>query len=311
MLQKYKKILSTIRAKLPQLLGLPEEIAKLQESLIVIQERNKTDLARLLFRIDALSAHIDDNLPIRKRNHVISLMQHSEIFGLLKSDKSKASYSQYRDDIIFEHIFSVLGIDRPTYIDIGAHHPTYLSNTARLYDRGCSGVNIEANPVLFDEFSKTRPRDVNLNLGVGPKAGLMKFWLIKDSPALSTFEVAQVERLMRIGKVIEKELEVEVVRLESIIEEHLSGNFPDFMTIDVEGGDYGILESINFGKYRPKVICVEINTHDRLLRCVEIEFLLFKNGYFHFGDVGGGIEGRNALFVDAAHHDKFIIRSGL
>jgi hypothetical protein len=137
----------------------------------------------------------------------------------------------------------------------------------------------------------------------------MKFWLIKDSPALSTFEEAQVEKLLRLGKIIERTIKVDVVRLDSIIEEYCSGQFPDFLTIDVEGGDFGILNSINFNRFRPKLICVEINTHDRLLRCVEIEFLLFKNGYFHFGDVGGEIEGRNALFVDAAYLNKFLIKA--
>ena len=37
----------------------------------------------------------------------------------------------------------------------------------------------------------------------------------------------------------------------------LRGSIPDFLSIDVEGLDIEIIKSIDFVKYRPKVICVE------------------------------------------------------
>lgn len=132
----------------------------------------------------------------------------------------------------------------------------------------------------------------------------MKFWTFKDSPALSTFSEGQVERLVRMGKAIESVISIDVITFESIIKDYCSDRSPDFLTIDVEGSDYEILKTIDFGRYRPKLICVEINTHDRLLRSLDIEFLLFRNNYFHFGDVGGGLEGRNSLFVDFCLFEK-------
>ncbi len=65
---------------------------------------------------------------------------------------------------IFEHC---LLLKQPTYLDIGAHHPTYLINTAFFYLKGLRGVCIEPDPFLFAEFKKERKKDTCLNVGIG------------------------------------------------------------------------------------------------------------------------------------------------
>ena len=40
------------------------------------------------------------------------------------------SYSQCGEDLLVDYIFKLRGIERPSYLDIGAHDPYYLSNTA-------------------------------------------------------------------------------------------------------------------------------------------------------------------------------------
>src|SRR5437763_16778861 len=58
------------------------------------------------------------------------------------------TYAQFGEDLIFLNIFALLGINTPSYIDVGAHHPVNISNTALLYERGCRGIKIDANPDL-------------------------------------------------------------------------------------------------------------------------------------------------------------------
>lgn len=58
-------------------------------------------------------------------------------------DFKKISYSQCGEDLIVSFIFNRLGILNPNYIDIGAHHPYKLSNTAFFYESGSRGINIE------------------------------------------------------------------------------------------------------------------------------------------------------------------------
>ena len=72
------------------------------------------------------------------------------------------------------------------YVDVGAHHPRRYSNTYLFYKRGWRGINIDAAPGSMKSFSKTRPRDINLEIGCAKQAGLKEF-IIYDQPLVSTF----------------------------------------------------------------------------------------------------------------------------
>lgn len=79
----------------------------------------------------------------------------------------RKSYAQHGEDVlIFDFFKTWLKIKNPTYIDIGAHHPYEISNTAIFYENGCRGVNIEANPILFENFKHERPNDINICCGI-------------------------------------------------------------------------------------------------------------------------------------------------
>ena len=57
-----------------------------------------------------------------------------------------------------------------------------------------------------------------------------------------------------------RKIEVET----SIFSELVVDNF-DFLNIDCEGNDYKIIKSIDFKKYTPKLICVEIHSKNKQL----------------------------------------------
>ena len=100
---------------------------------------------------------------------------------------AKYSFSQCGEDLIIEYVFTLRGISHPSYIDIGANHPFFLSNTALFYLKGCRGINIEANPYLMDDFLKYRSEDTNLNYGINiNNETVLDFYIMNDS-TLSTF----------------------------------------------------------------------------------------------------------------------------
>jgi hypothetical protein len=68
------------------------------------------------------------------------------------------TYAQHGDDLAVLNIFKRLGIERPSYLDVGAYHPFDLSNTALLYERGSRGINVEPNEALFGAVSSRRGR---------------------------------------------------------------------------------------------------------------------------------------------------------
>jgi FkbM family methyltransferase len=201
--------------------------------------------------------------------------------------KSKQSFSQCGEDLLVNYIFSLRGIKYPTYIDIGANHPFFLSNTAFFYIKGCRGVNIEANPSLMNEFEFFRRKDTNLNLGIGPVNGEMDFFVIND-PTLSTFSKNEADRLTTTGSYYVLAVKkVKLVTITDVINKYCNGHFPDFLSIDVEGLDYDILRSIDFDKHWPKVICVEAAEYSPVgagARKDDIIDFLISKGYYEYAN---------------------------
>ena len=55
-------------------------------------------------------------------------------------------YSQNQEEL---HIARIVGDQPGRYLDIGAYNPKLFSNTRALYERGWSGVMVEASPGPF------------------------------------------------------------------------------------------------------------------------------------------------------------------
>lgn len=113
---------------------------------------------------------------------------------LLWGKHARISYSQTGEDLIVESVFTALGIPRPSYLDIGAHDPVYLSNTYIFYRKGCRGVCVEADTALHRKIARKRPGDVCLNIGIGASGEGTAPFYIMSSPTLNTFSREEAER---------------------------------------------------------------------------------------------------------------------
>jgi FkbM family methyltransferase len=214
---------------------------------------------------------------------------------------SKRSYSQCGEDLIVEYVFRARSVGLPTYLDIGAHHPYYLSNTARFYLKGCRGINIEANPVLLPQFHKHRPKDINLNIGIGGSETELDFHVMEDN-TLSTFSTDEVNSLLQAGQKLAVTKKIRIRPIRSVLDEHSTGTFPDFLSLDAEGMDLAILRTIDFSKSFPKVICVEAAeyspTGSGARRNDIIEFLISR-GYFEYANTN-----LNAIMVSTSFWER-------
>lgn len=202
------------------------------------------------------------------------------------------SYSQHGEDFLIVNLFNLMGIDKPSYLDLGAHHPSEISNTKMLYDAGSRGVNVEANPLLMEEFHRQRPEDKNINIGIGLTKGVFPFYRVDPKSGLNTFVP---EELVRVGIEATSVVEVEVVTIAELLVCRLSG-WPDFLNMDIEGLDFEILKDAEFtrevkfelppipgsspiymrGTLRgPKVICAEIRDYEQK----KTKDLMLKKGY--------------------------------
>lgn len=201
--------------------------------------------------------------------------------------KILSSYSQYLEDIFVDSIFR--GKATGTYIDIGANDPSELSNTKRFYDRGWTGVNVEPDVSMYNKICQTRPRDINLNLGIGKQADNLTFYELAPN-TLSTFnKKSALESIKNEGAKIVSETLVKIISLTELFKTTVPDTKVDFLSLDAEGYEQEILTSNDWKIYRPVAIVIELNQD----RKGNVFYFLKKQGYIlvYFN-------GTNGIFVD-------------
>ena len=109
---------------------------------------------------------------------------------------------------------------------------------------GWSGVNVDANQELINAFKKARPRDVNLCAAVGlqPKYTFTIF----EEAAISTLDSEWRNKFINENNKIAREVEVEGRKLRSILDDFQPQQRIDLLSIDAEGSDLQVLQSLEF-----------------------------------------------------------------
>ena len=165
-------------------------------------------------------------------------------------------YSQNGEDLILSRFLN--NKKGGFFVDVGAHHPIRFSNTYLFYKKGWTGINIDAMPGSMTQFNKIRPKDINIESGVGLKNDKLTFYQFNES-ALNTFSKKEALSKNKDGYEIIKSNLVQVESLENLLDKYMPKNTKiDFLNIDVEGKDEEVLISNNWEKYNPNYILVEI-----------------------------------------------------
>lgn len=203
----------------------------------------------------------------------------------------EVSFSQSGEDILSLYALRRLGITVPSYIDIGANHPTKFSNTYLFYLLGGRGLNIEPDPEMAALIRKERPRDETLNVGAGREAGELEFFIMAQS-AFNTCSRSEAEEVQRTsGIALRKTMKIEVVNVGALLRER--GFSPDFMNVDVEGMDMDILASIDWERNRPGVVCVETVDYTTQQKRPEVTEFMRSKDYAPYADTF-----LNTIFID-------------
>jgi FkbM family methyltransferase len=172
------------------------------------------------------------------------------------------TYSQFGEDHLILNLLYLLGIRNPTFLDVGAHHPVNCNNTALLYSQGHRGISVEPNLSFKPLYEQLRPEDRLLTVGVGPATGTIDYYMIDDFSGRNTFNREVAEEFVRAYPQfsIREVRKIPVVTLDSIIDNHCEGRWPDLFCIDAEGLDLAIIRSSRLQAspgQGPAVVCVE------------------------------------------------------
>lgn len=171
--------------------------------------------------------------------------------------KCQLSYSQFGEDMVLSWL--ARGRKRPGfYVEIGAFHPVWLSNTYALYCKGWRGITVEARAGATADFALHRPGDTHLELCVCPQPGSSVEFFVFEDPGLCTVDPAQADEYLKMGHRLKTRHRVAAATLPEILEKHAPPNTPiDLLSIDIEGVDEPVLRANDWERFRPTILIVE------------------------------------------------------
>ncbi len=186
---------------------------------------------------------------------------------------SRRSFAANGEDLLVEGWLRNYGCDfsRVRYVDIGANHPKFLSNTFMFYEAGASGILVEPDPDNAELLRSKRPRDIVVNSGVAFDERRSATLFRITSSGFNTFSRSQADFAIqssrqwphRYHQEIVGEITVPLVPINEIISKYAIA--PDFVSIDTESLDLPILRTLDLSLLNstpgiPTLICIEASS---------------------------------------------------
>ena len=181
----------------------------------------------------------------------------SSVYSTEQAIRHIPDYSQDHEQ---GHILKALaGVTKGRFLDIGAYHPTDLSNTRGLYELGWEGVLVEPSPAPMISLMKEYGRDSRITLlqalvAPGHEGGCRSM-VVTDGP-YSTIDPSNFSKWKNhVGYYAQ--VMIPIIPLKALLQ---MGPF-DFIDIDVEGGSKDLFVGMLDLQVRPKCVCVEYDEH--------------------------------------------------
>jgi FkbM family methyltransferase len=187
------------------------------------------------------------------------------------------TYAQNFEDLMLHR--ALRNVREGFYIDVGANLPHAESVTKAFYDRGWHGINVEPTECTYAALVEQRPRDTNLPVALWNEAGERTLFLVADSEAFATLNPHWAQQHRDAGRTV-TEAHIVTETLASICERYVDAPEIHFLKIDVEGGEFEVLEGGDFTRWRPWIILGEAHGPDFFVNHYQPwEDLLLDEGY--------------------------------
>jgi hypothetical protein len=186
-------------------------------------------------------------------------------------------------------------IKKGFYLDIGAHHPKFESNTYALYNRGWRGINVDLSSLSIRLFNLYRKHDTNICAAISNFDAKGKLYEFGQVSCINTLDEEFAQKVSKNTGLIYQIKEIDILSIKSVLscaKDKISQI--DYLNIDCEGVDLQVLEGFPFEEYRPVVITIE--NHIQYLESLsknEIVNFLKPKEYILIGVVGPTL-----VFVD-------------
>lgn len=304
--EKYEALIAAITKQYDDQEARSTRLAQIHEE----QTQRCDELARIVSRqAEELQAQREDlNYAVQRVEESANSMNtlralHPQIFveNRLGTCELPGRTSQSGEDGVLDHIFDALGyrFEDITYLDLGANHAKYLSNTYYFYVNGSKGVLVEANPSLIPELKFYRNRDVILNRCVTAEVGNpIPFYTVENGDGLSSPDEASVLHAIQKKPDLRQgpTVQVQRVTVNELFETYFE-DAPTFVSLDIEGNEMAILCSIDFDVHRPLLYIIEVIPYEPCLfigeKREDVARFMKEKGYVEYA-----FTGVNSIFLD-------------
>lgn len=159
------------------------------------------------------------------------------------------------------------------YVDAGCADGEEHSNTTVLEKNGWSGICIDAYPRNFDARKCIVEKAV-----LGPEKGReVTFIYSEERPNLSGISDGLGWHANTVLQSKHRKETHLTERLSDILDRNNAPKFIEYMNLDIEGGEYDVLRTFPFEKYKFGCISVEHNFEEP--KRTKIRHILESNGY--------------------------------
>lgn len=201
---------------------------------------------------------------LSRRIGVYNTIRYSRIYYRVLKYKNPGYIRALEEDLAFYR--RVLGDSLGLVFDVGANHGDKTWAFRQLAKRV---VSIEPDEVCFAALRTRYGWDKGVcleNIALGDRSGVGTFFVEEDGSAYNTLNEKERDWLVSMHKQNIREVSVPVATLDNMIAKY---GTPDFLKIDVEGGEFAVLKGLS----RPvPVICFEANLprfREESLRIIE------------------------------------------
>jgi len=179
---------------------------------------------------------------------------------------SSDSFAQNREDVIAWDYFA-----RKTdgfFVEVGANHPTELSQTWFLEQRGWKGILVEPLPACCERLRAVRKNSAVCQAAAGAP----------NQVGEATLNVAASDAWSHLGEAnqslpVAARIKVAVRTLESILEEYRAPRV-DLLSIDTEGMELKVLLGLDLPRRQPALVVLEDH-----METLDLYFHMRRQGY--------------------------------
>jgi hypothetical protein len=198
-------------------------------------------------------------------------------FNRLELQSVQFSYSQFGEDLAVCRLANEFGLDKGVYVDAGAYHPIFGSNTLLLHKKGWRGINVDLATERITEFHRYRPRDHNVVACLLDRVVPVEIAHYEMPSTDRVVDPRNTEKLSIVGQKPIRYSSGIATTLTAVIEESpFRLDEVQYLNVDCEGSDLAVIRGLDLDRCHPAILSIEAFG---VAECEAIQRILAPYGY--------------------------------